>query len=63
MTFQPGQAVEWRFEGRMGYCPSWWVPATVVKVGRKRVTIDALRTNGTTKRISVTPERLRLRKA
>jgi len=55
----PGQKVEWWFTAKQGYCPSWWVPATVVKVGRKRITIDALRTDGTTRRVSVAPERLR----
>lgn len=61
-AFQLGQAVEWKFESRKGYGYSWWVPATVVKVCRKKITIDALRMDGTTKRISVTPDRLRHRK-
>lgn len=57
--FTPGQSVLWWMESRRGYCPAWWVPATVVKVGRKRVTIDAQLARGGTKRVSVQPERLK----
>lgn len=57
--FQPGQRVEWLYESRKGYGYRWWVPATVVKVNRVKVTIDALLERGGTKRISVHPEKLR----
>ncbi len=54
-----GQKVEWLFEARGGYGYRWWVPAVVVKVGAAKVTINALKADGTTKRISVSPESLR----
>jgi len=57
----PGTKVLWWMESRRGYCPSWWVPATVVKVGPKKITIDAELTKGGTKRIAVTRERLKVR--
>jgi len=57
----PGQAVTWLYVPRGGYgfvCP---VPATVVSVSAKRVTIDAALRRGGTKRISVKRENLRPR--
>lgn len=38
---KPGQKVLWFMEPRGGYCQGWWVPAMVVKVGPKRITILA----------------------
>lgn len=58
-TFRPGQSVEWLHEPRGGYGYRWWIPATVVSVGPKRVIIDAKLSTGGTKRVSVNPEKLR----
>lgn len=59
--FTPGQKVSWLHETRGGYGYRWWVPATVVKVGPKRVTIDAELEKGGTKRVFVKPELLKPR--
>lgn len=59
MPFVPGQSVEWLFTTNKGYGYSWWVPATIVKVNKKKVTIDAQLTAGGTKRVSVLPEKIR----
>lgn len=56
--YKAGDKVLWLFTARGGWNPSWWVPATVVKVNTKRITIDAERKDGTSKRVSVKPERL-----
>jgi hypothetical protein len=56
-----GDKVEWLFEARGGWGYTWWVPATVVKVGTKRVQIDAELANGGMKRIFVKSDKLRLR--
>lgn len=58
-TFATGDRVEWLYETSKGYGYRQWVPATVVKVCRKKITIDALKLDGTTKKISVDPSRLR----
>ena len=58
---KPGQEVLWWHD--RGWWRGWLVPATVVRVGPKRVTIDAKRSEragGGTKRIYVLPESLRL---
>jgi hypothetical protein len=61
VTFTVGQRVEWHYEARGGYGYCGWVPAQVVKVTAKRVTIDAELSKGGTKRVSVKPEKLRVR--
>lgn len=53
--FAPGDAVTWTHVPRGGWGYVWRVPARVVSVGRKRVTIDAALRRGGTKRVSVTP--------
>jgi hypothetical protein len=57
--FIPGQEVEWRFVTRKGYGYSWWVPAVVVAVNTKKVTIDAKLQSGGTKRVAVFSKNLR----
>jgi len=55
-----GERVEWMYESRKGWGYRWWVPAVVIRVGPKRITIDAEFVNGGEKRrIAVNPERLR----
>lgn len=62
MTLHPGQLVDWLYEPRGGYGYRWWVPATVVRVGPKMIVIEANLSSGGTKRVRVTPDRLRSRK-
>jgi hypothetical protein len=57
--WQPGQAVEWKYTQPRGWNLHWWVPATVVSVGRSRVTIDAALVRGGVKRVRVKAENLR----
>jgi hypothetical protein len=59
-VFRPGDAVAWLYEARGGYAYSHWVPATVVRVGARKVTIDAQLLRGGTKRIAVDPVKLRI---
>lgn len=57
-TFRAGEQVIWRHIPRGGYgfvCP---VPATVVRVCRTRVTIDAALARGGVKRVAVRPASL-----
>lgn len=56
MTFKPGDSVLWLHEPRGGYSLPYRVPATVVKVNPKSVTIDAKKPDGGVKRIRVNPE-------
>lgn len=58
-TYQPGDRVLWLYTAPYGWNASWWVPATVVKVTPRRITIDARRDDGTVKRVSVKPERVK----
>ncbi len=58
-TWEAGQVVEWLYEPRGGWGYRWWVPATVVNVGRSRVTISTTKRDGETKLVSVKPENLR----
>lgn len=51
----PGQQVIWRHWTRGGWGYLEKVPATVVRIGKSRVTIDAAKAGGGTKRISVMP--------
>lgn len=57
-----GDAVLWKWEPRGGYCVGHWVPAIVVSVGPKRITIAAELSRGGTKEVAVKPERLKRRK-
>lgn len=59
--YQPGDRVSWHMTARQGYCPSWWVPAVVVRATAKRVTIDAYMRDGSTRRRCVTPDRVKPR--
>lgn len=54
-----GLRVEWLHTPRGGYGYTFRVPATVVWVERKRVTIDAQLARGGTKRVRVDPANLR----
>lgn len=58
MTLEPGQQVTWRNVPRGGYAYVMAVKATVVKVGPKRVTIDAHLQSGRKVRKVVRPENL-----
>jgi hypothetical protein len=57
--FVVGEHVIWSHVPRGGYGYVWSVPATVVRVGRVRVTIDAALDGGGTKRIVVAASSLR----
>ena len=59
--YKVGDSVEWLYEMRGGYGYRWWVKAVVLKVNRKKITINALRTDGTEKVLSVDPGKLRRR--
>lgn len=59
MQWYSGQKVQWKFESKQGYGYTWWVPATIVKVGPKRIVIDAELSSGGVKRIFVKSEKLR----
>ncbi len=63
VQWQPGQAVEWKYTTSKGWGYTWWIPATVVRVTRCRVVIDADLEAGGTRRINVTAARLRNRQA
>ena len=54
-----GDSVTWIWEPRGGWGYQIPVPATVVRIGKARVYIDAELEDGRTKRISVRPEKLR----
>lgn len=57
-----GDKVSWLYTARTGWNPSWWVPATVVKVTAKRVTIETEKLDGSfNRRVSVKPEKLKMR--
>ncbi len=56
-----GQEITWIHQMRGGYGYAQPVPAAVVKATPKRVTIDALRKDGSTARRSVKPESLRVK--
>ena len=58
-SLQPGDRVTWLYESRGGYGYVIPVPATIVRMGGKRVTIAALRKDGTTVLRHVTPDKLR----
>jgi hypothetical protein len=60
--FTPGQEVYWWHATRGGYGFAWRVPAVVVRVGPKKVTIDAALERGGVKRVAVMPESLRPRR-
>lgn len=54
----PGQRVTWRHWPRGGWGYLERIPATVVRIGPKRVTIEVPLKAGGTKRVSVQPENL-----
>lgn len=56
----PGQRLIWRRQFRAGYGYVIPVPCTVERVGASRVTILAELKAGGVKRVSVSPERLRV---
>jgi hypothetical protein len=56
-----GQRVVWEREARGGYGWSQRIPATVVKVGARRIKVAAELTSGGTREHWVTPARLELR--
>jgi len=56
-TFSPGDKVEWHTESEE--CDSLWVPATVIKLGRVIVSIDAMMQDGSSRTAHVLPEDLR----
>jgi hypothetical protein len=58
-TFIKGQQVWWQYVPRGGYGYTQSVPATVVRQGKHRVTIDAQLAAGGTKRVFVKPEALK----
>jgi hypothetical protein len=60
---KPGDKVSWHYETTRGWGIDMWVPATVVKVTSKRVTIDAELQNGGTARRSVRPDNLKLKES
>jgi len=60
---KPGDKVTWHYESTRGWGWSLRVPATVVKVTAKRVTIDAELKDGGTVRRHVRPDKLKLREA
>jgi hypothetical protein len=60
--FATGQEVSWQYVAPGGYCIAWWVLAVVVRVGPKKVTIDAALERGGAKRVAVMPENLRPRR-
>lgn len=57
--FAAGQSVEWLYEQRGGYGFRWWVPAVVLRVTTKRITIEAKLASGGARVVSVKPDRLR----
>jgi hypothetical protein len=61
--FAPGQEVSWQYVVPGRYCIARCVPAVVVRVGPKKVTIDAAPLEGGVKRVAVMPENLRPRRA
>ncbi len=60
--FKAGDLVTWRHVPRCGWGYVFQVPATVVHVGRARVTIDAELDRGGVKRVAVLPGSLEARK-
>jgi hypothetical protein len=60
--FAPGQEVSWQYVVPGRYCIARCVPAVVVRVGPKKVTIDAALERGGVKRVAVMPDNLRSRK-
>ena len=61
ITWMPGQQVEWLYECRGGYGYRYWVPAVVVRVTVKRVTVIAQLRDGGSRQVSVKPDRLRIK--
>lgn len=61
--WQVGQPVDWLFEARGGYGYRYWVNAKIVRIGKKKITIDADLADGGTKRISVNPDKLRAKES
>lgn len=57
----PGDLVTWTHEPRGGYGYQYAIPATVVRVGAKRVQIEAQTATGAVRRVWVTPDRLERR--
>lgn len=53
-----GQKVIWLHETRGGYGYIWRIPATVVRIGKSRVTIEVTRRDGSKVLRSVLPEKL-----
>lgn len=58
---EPGMAVTWLLTLRGGYGYVRHVPATVVRVGRKRITINAEKAVGGSAIVTVSPNHLRPR--
>jgi len=59
--FTIGQEVTWLHAPKGGYGYQFKVPATVVRIGKKRITIDAKLGDWKEKRIHVKPENLQVR--
>lgn len=57
--FAVGQKVLWHFETTRGWGADFHVPATAIKLGRKRVRIAAELKKGGTQEVWVTPEKLK----
>jgi hypothetical protein len=60
-SYQPGQPVTWLHTPRGGYGYTYPVNAVVVKVGKKRVQLEAPLKDGNTKLVWVKPANLRPR--
>lgn len=60
MAFLPHDRVIWRRVASGGYGFAEYIPAVVVRVGNKRVTVDADLYNGDTKRVAVRAANLQL---
>lgn len=58
VEWREGQAVTWRAVSPGGYGYATLVPAKVLRIGRCRVTISAMRANGTWAKRSVDPKNL-----
>ncbi len=58
-----GQLVYWHYETRRGWGANWWVPATIQKLGSKRIQIAAELKSGGVKLVWVRADKLKVRNA